>query len=546
MMPGRRALSRWGSAGALALLGTWAAWLVVRWYLPNHGDDTFITLRYATRLAHGRGLTWNDGYRVEGFSSPLWVAVVALASALGFDPLLAARNLSLWLALACVPLACLGVTRCRGTLGGWHAVALTMPLVTIGFCEWAPTGMDATPYAFSLLAAVVAYGWGAHPLRGRARWVAFACAGLGALTRPEGILVASALVVLDLGVVWRLRPWRRSAERRQWLWPCAAALGPFLVYVIFRRIYFAEWLPNTALAKLGSDERTFRGIAYVKHLVVENASTALLLPALLVGPVIACGKGRAARMAGAAAVLTFAQLAAILYMGGDWMGPWRLLVPVAFPVAIAVVCVVGRLSSRCRRELHGPIAASLLVACLWVPHGVGVDVWVRSWRGENMGPALSVEGEMNTAHRDLAEWLREHASAADLVAVNHAGAVPYYSGLPSLDMTGLSDVHITHHAHGDVHELHDADYVIACRPRFIVLNTYTRPTDERWYSPDYWEGESELYGHGEFARLYAPMHQVWPWRDHGTTKYTVIFQRRTRAETRPQGEHGKDCWRAPR
>ncbi|MFN8414534.1 MAG: hypothetical protein U0Z26_19300 [Anaerolineales bacterium] len=41
-------------------------------------DDAMISMRYAYNLAHGLGLVWNFGERVEGFTNPLWVGIMAL------------------------------------------------------------------------------------------------------------------------------------------------------------------------------------------------------------------------------------------------------------------------------------------------------------------------------------------------------------------------------------------------------------------------------------------------------------------------------------
>ena len=41
----------------------------LRWYC----DDAFITLRYADNLLAGRGLVYNEGEYVEGYTPPLWL-----------------------------------------------------------------------------------------------------------------------------------------------------------------------------------------------------------------------------------------------------------------------------------------------------------------------------------------------------------------------------------------------------------------------------------------------------------------------------------------
>jgi arabinofuranosyltransferase len=41
-------------------------------------DDAMISMRYAYNLAHGLGPVWNAGERVEGFTNPLWVGIMAM------------------------------------------------------------------------------------------------------------------------------------------------------------------------------------------------------------------------------------------------------------------------------------------------------------------------------------------------------------------------------------------------------------------------------------------------------------------------------------
>ncbi|MGB5680770.1 MAG: hypothetical protein WBM47_02890, partial [Polyangiales bacterium] len=89
-------------------------------------DDTLISLRYAERLLEGKGLTWNDGERVEGYSNLAWVLGSAALGALGVDLILAVRILAF---------ACWGATfgallmlarRAGATSAGFGAGALAL------------------------------------------------------------------------------------------------------------------------------------------------------------------------------------------------------------------------------------------------------------------------------------------------------------------------------------------------------------------------------------------------------------------------------------
>ena len=55
------------------------------WYYSI--DDSYISLHYAGRLIDGLGLTYIDGERVEGFSNPSWVFILALTLLFGFNSL---------------------------------------------------------------------------------------------------------------------------------------------------------------------------------------------------------------------------------------------------------------------------------------------------------------------------------------------------------------------------------------------------------------------------------------------------------------------------
>src|SRR5688500_3871936 len=66
------ALFLFGTGGVLFVSHVLQLW-------PFTVDDTFITLRYAARLARGRGLSWNDGEApVEGYTSFSWTLLMAI------------------------------------------------------------------------------------------------------------------------------------------------------------------------------------------------------------------------------------------------------------------------------------------------------------------------------------------------------------------------------------------------------------------------------------------------------------------------------------
>ena len=67
----------------VALVGALVSYLTFADFLF---EDSYITLRYATNLAAGRGLVFQSGEAVLGTSSPLWAMLLALPIALGAQP----------------------------------------------------------------------------------------------------------------------------------------------------------------------------------------------------------------------------------------------------------------------------------------------------------------------------------------------------------------------------------------------------------------------------------------------------------------------------
>ena len=58
-------------------------------------DEAMISMRYAQRLLDGKGLTWNDGERVEGYSNFLWTLSAAALGAMRVNLIHALRFLGL-------------------------------------------------------------------------------------------------------------------------------------------------------------------------------------------------------------------------------------------------------------------------------------------------------------------------------------------------------------------------------------------------------------------------------------------------------------------
>ena len=65
-------------------------------------DDAFISFRYVENFLDGRGLVFNPGERVEGYTNFLWIMLLSLFAGLGVDVIVISKLLGL--ASGCVAL----------------------------------------------------------------------------------------------------------------------------------------------------------------------------------------------------------------------------------------------------------------------------------------------------------------------------------------------------------------------------------------------------------------------------------------------------------
>ena len=433
--------------GALALDVTWLAAavgvaLVVAQALWFHHlvDDSFITFRYARNWVDGHGVVFNPGERVEGYTSFLWVVTSAGALLVGVSPLAAARVLGVAGAAACV-VAAFVMARRLAPRSAWLAPLLVGLHSGLGLWAWA--GMETTFFAGLVALAFALHlaedGRLTRPLEG-VLWLAVC------LTRPEGGLLFAVALVSALAA----RPGGAVARVRLLLVPLAIAAVGVLAHLVWRRVYYGAWLPNTFHAKTGATTAQLaRGARYLGDFVLHSGGLLALLPVLAWR---ADWRWRTLA-AGAGALALFAVL-----VGGDNMLAHRFLVPTVPLLAALAATALGELLGSLRARVVA-VAALALLLCRVGDRDLGRDV-----------------ARWNASARDwiqIGHWLRGHEPPGTLIALGAVGAVPYYSRLPTIDLFGLTDAHIAARDVASIgsgfagHEKGDNAYVLSRQPALI-------------------------------------------------------------------------------
>jgi hypothetical protein len=362
---------------ALSMVLTWRYfWLM---------DDAFVDFRYVDNaLFLGRGLVFNSGEYVEGFSSPAWVLLLMPLRALGFSYWAIVRGVAL-VAAALFGVFAIAVNR---RLSPPSAPVVNVPLALsaghYGILSSFSSGLE-TPFV-QLSAAV--YGLAALAPSSRVLQLLL---GLTPCVRPE--LALPCLLMAGWHIIVRRRvPWMLLGSLLLWN-------GGWL---LFRVYYYADFFPNTFHLKARSDWQ--QGFYYFcnafdpLHIVLAALLTLAWtrLRRALPDP----GGARALMLLCAGSVALW-----VIRIGGD-MIYFRFM---AFAFCLALLAsggiaegVLGSLPGRGGRRSLAAVTALVVAALSFA-----------SYPGQLQGHPLS-RPETRKIH-DIADamWHRKHSGLAD-------------------------------------------------------------------------------------------------------------------------------------
>lgn len=430
---------------ALVLLFTFA--LIVRnaWL----SDDAYITFRTVDNFVQGYGLTWNVAERVQVYTHPLWMFLMAGASAVTGE--LFYTSLAVSIALSMAAVALLVIKMPVTSIGA--VTALIIFSLSKAFVDYATSGLE-NPLTHLLIAAfLLVYLDPARFADGRSSGWLLRLSLLAALVMLNR-LDAGLLVLPALGyALWDTRGWRSFVVG-------AVGLAPIAIWTVFSLFYYGSPVPNTALAKLNAGlipaaEIRREGLRYLLNSWRVDPIT---LAAIGVGVVMPLAARSWRKLPLAAGCLLY--LAYIVRVGGDFMSGRFLTAPLFLAVAVWATTTWRWPGTRPRLAL-----GLLLVACLGVgltapytplraPGGKRADadpaVWVRGrsitderanyYPVTGLLPALARDGE--TIAHDWAEEGRRARGTGPRISVRGSVGFYGYEAGPEVhvvDLLGLGD-----------------------------------------------------------------------------------------------------------
>ena len=477
------------------LAGLAVVFVVTAYTLRFTVDDAYIAMRYSRHFAEGNGLVYNLGERVEGYTSLLWVLVLAGSYALGFGMVTASHVIGI--ALSALTLI-LVYRMAASALPPEATLGRLFPVLFLAtswiYAGWATGGLETALFAFVSVLAV------SH-LQSRitagcsiSDWLPLICLLL-VLTRPEGMLMAGVLGVAAL--VSDVRVGRRPlATITRWL---LVFVLPLVIFEMWRLRYYGEWLPNTFYVKVNKVEYVERGWPFF----VSFAKDSLFH---VWGPVALAAVFFRHLISTCVIVYSALYIAYTIWVGGDWMGYrfYQHLLPLlSLPLALVVARGVHELKTHrptnIRRALAVPVRSALLIACA-IAMAVVVGATVYKTYGEGRATRLTMDELDNYEEMDTPEeWAVEAGQGIDAVlrpgeaaSASFAGFTAVYTDHTVVDSLGLTDKYVARLPAirgGPGHEkLAPTDYLVS---RYVLL-----------VNP--WPGHDLASANRHYAVEYAP------------------------------------------
>jgi len=447
-------------------------------------DDAFISFRYAQNIADGHGPVFNVGERVEGYTNFLWVILLAVFSLAGMAPELMARILSIGCSLALFGIVFYFNRKIfsRHKFDFFILIAPLLLALNRTYAVWSTGGLETKLFSLLIFLGIIFAVRTKDNIFGGFKPAAMFFA-LAALTRPEGILIFACFFGYQLLIRLKNRDARNEILR-------ASIIFILIVgaHFIFRLLYYGYPFPNTFYAKV-TGAWFESGLLYI-FLFFHEYGLYLFIPAIAFIFSKKYDRDRFKTVLDLRLPL-IPYVLYIIYLGGDHFEfrPLDVILPVlAISVQEGLRAGWTVISQSKFRKLYYAVPVYAVIALILytssgqLSHGnfpqkydsaIGIKAsqsdgfLLKSAPGLKAYLSLSDKVHAGLTKNFVCIRQEEHKMALDQVFIPQArllgrfidkgyidrnetislwcvGAIPYYTGLTTIDYLGLTDEHIAH------------------------------------------------------------------------------------------------------
>jgi len=403
------------------------------------GDDAFITFRVSDNLINGFGPRWNVAERVQVFTNPLWMFLMAAVAAVTGEFYYTAMMVSFVVCLIMLGVIWRGLAR---PVDGWLALALLVS--SKAFIDYTSSGLE-NPLGYLLLAIFTMLVLGrrdrdAAPAASLPLLVLIA--SLAFVNRADMVLLYAPVLVWLIARRYSALGWRDG----RWLLLAAAPAWGWLLFAV---IYYGFPFPNTYYAKAQSGMPHWlqlrQGFAYTASSLRFDPITLATIAAAF-GVSMVAGGARARLFGASAAAYVFYTI----WVGGDFMagrffsGPFLLSalllahLPKRASTAVAAIALIAAFN------IVHPLAPLKSIPLLEMGWNWRLQNGVKDDRGATIAGASPLAFEVFRRMPDnaMAREARSLRASPERVLVHPwIGEVGFYAGPTKyiIDPNALSD-----------------------------------------------------------------------------------------------------------
>lgn len=403
--------------------------ILPQFYLWNHiTDDAYISFRYAERLLEGKGLTFNDRERVEGFSNPLWIFILALSSKITTLDIPTLSRIWGFLFSSLTLLFALLITKILFDKSRANLLLIFIASIiffTPGFHVYSTGGLEVPLFCFLIISVTYfSISESKHHLI-----IAAILAGLLGICRPEGLLYI---------LLWLLFTYKFEKNNiGSYLTRIVIAILPNILYVIFRFYYYGEILPNTAYAKPSG---TYSYLFGIDDSFLYLTILSIPLTIIIIYYYYKFSNSRSKIFVTISGFL-LANLIFLVYSGGDWMLLGRFFLPVWPLIVIAFSYLLLNFLNAISSDffIFRYLSYLCLISLIITQMLLFKEQWFEYKSNSNFANLMKGKDQLN-----VGRWLNDNIRENSTVATFRLGGISY--GAPKLtfyDTFGLTNKEVT-------------------------------------------------------------------------------------------------------
>ncbi len=453
-------------------LGLAALSMVIFAYLlwTNAGyvnDDAYITLRYAHHLMEGKGLVWNPGEPVEGYTSFLTTVLIALLGKLGCGLLFSARLIN-FCSFVILTWYLICFFKRQNARQANNALALVLPTVfslcSLSFAVWIWGGLEAPFFALgTAICAGTFLGLREDNSSGTFKyWLTGLGLGSLPLIRPDGLIFIFITFGFAAYLAYQARRQGQGNWQRWIHFNWAMFILPAL-HIGGRLWFYGELMPNTVSVKAVDipPGLIFAGTDYFIQWCLRPPFLPLVA---ILGAGLAWFKGAKRLPILYLSLCVIAYGLMVIRVGGEFMPRHRLLIPL-LPLC-GILSFYGfvhylKKAGAAKKYLIIILTSALLATQMLVPsHKVDPAAFLGTIVGKHIKYS----------------W-----PPGSVIALNTAGSTPYFApDFVYIDMLGLNNRYIAKRRGSKKrlgaqfwpgHAKGDGQYVLNQQPDYIIIGS---------------------------------------------------------------------------